>query len=113
MQLWQRMCEHHGLTHIVDFTPGSAALAVAASGAMQYEGIATSEEHQKWMDSVLDRCIMYMVGQDKNVAAKLGGDADFTAKVEKFFAGTMQEARRFLEPTDEDKDSSDSSGEEA
>ena len=112
LQLWQRMCEHHGLTHIVDFTPGSAALAVAASGAMQYEGIAISEEHQKWMDSVLDRCIMYMVGQDKNVAAKLGGDADFTAKVEKFFAGTMQEARRFLEPTDEDNDSSDSSGEE-
>ena len=44
MPLWQRVCEHHKVTHIVDFTPGSAALAIAASGAMQYEGIAVNEE---------------------------------------------------------------------
>jgi len=113
LPLWQRMCEHHNLTHVVDFTPGSAALAVAASGAMQYEGIAANEEHQKWMDSILDRCTMYMVGQDKKVAANLGGDAELTAKVEQFFAGTMQEARRLMEPIDEAQACSDSSGEEA
>ena len=56
---------------------------------------------------------MYMVGQDKKVAENLGGDAEFTAKVEKFFAGTMQEARRFMEPTDEEQPCSDSSDEEA
>ena len=35
LNLWQRILEHHNVTHIVDFAAGSAALAVAASGAMQ------------------------------------------------------------------------------
>ena len=113
MPLWQRMCEHHKLTHIMDFTPGSAALAVAASGAMQYEGIAANEDHQKWLDSILDRCIMYMVGKDKQIVMNLGGDAEFATKVTKFLAGSMQEARRFMEPTDETLACSDSSDEEA
>ena len=112
LNLWQRMCEHHNVTHVVDFTPGSAALAVAASGTMQYEGIAANEEHQKWMDSILDRCIMYLVGRDEKFCEKLGGDAEFTAKVTKFFAGSMQEVQRFLQPQDDDdeEDDNDSSG---
>ena len=117
LPLLQRVCEHHKVTHIADFTPGSAALAIAASGAMQYEGIAASEEHQKWMDSILDRCIMYLVGNDEKVCEKLGGDAEFTAKVTKFFAGSMQEVRRYLQPLDDDdeEDDNDSSatGEDA
>ena len=100
------------MTHIVDFSPGSAALAVAASGAMQYEGVAANEEHQKWLDSILDRCVMYMVGKDKDVATKLGGDAEFITKVEKYFAGTMMEARRFLEPIEGDNACVESSEEE-
>ena len=113
LPLWERMCEHHNLTHVVDFTPGSAALAVAASGAVQYEGIAANEEHQRWMDSILDRCIMYMVGQDEKFCENLGGDAEFTEKVNKFFAGTVQEAKRYMEPVDEPEDGSDSSDDEA
>eukprot|EP00959_Pyramimonas_sp_CCMP1952_P235736 4926292-Pyramimonas_sp.AAC.1 len=34
LHLWQRLCEHHHITHIVDFSAGSAALAIAAAGAM-------------------------------------------------------------------------------
>ena len=113
LPLWQRICEHHSLTHVVDFTPGSAALAVAASGAMQYEGIAANLEHQAWMDSILDRCIMYMVGQDEKFCANLGGDAEFAAKVNKFFAGSMQEVRRYMEPVDEPSACSDTSDEDA
>ena len=113
MPLWQRICEHHKLTHVVDFTPGSAALAIAASGAMQYDGIAANEEHQKWMDSILDRCIMYMVGRDEKFCENLGGDAEFTAKVNKFFAGAMQEAQRYLEPLDEPTAVEDSSHDDA
>ena len=56
---------------------------------------------------------MYMVGQDKKVAENLGGDAEFTAKVKKLFAGTMQEARRFMEPIEEDKACSETSDENA
>ena len=110
--LWSRMCEHHNLTHLVDFTPGSAALAVAVAGAMQYEGIAADEEHHQWMDSILDRCIMYMVGRDKKLCTSLGGDAEFAEKVSKFFANTMQEARRYLEPLDEAQACSDASSDD-
>ena len=111
MPLWQRLCGHHSVTHVVDFTPGSAALAIAASGAMQYEGIAAEDEHQKWMDSILDRCIMYLVGQDPKVCENLGGDAEFTEKVKKFFAGSMQEAKRYMKPLDEEEDEEESDGE--
>ena len=97
----------------MDFTPGSAALAIAASGAMQYEGIAATEEHASWMDSLLDRCIMYLVGKDEKVCEKLGGDAELTAKVTKFFAGSMQEVQRYLEPLDESAIDSESSGDVA
>ena len=37
MALWQRILEHHNVTHVIDFTPGSGALATAASGAAHYE----------------------------------------------------------------------------
>ena len=40
ISFWLNIMEHHKVTHIVDFTPGSGALAIAASGAMEYEGIA-------------------------------------------------------------------------
>ena len=35
LNLWQRICEHFGVTHIVDWTPGSAGLAIGATGAME------------------------------------------------------------------------------
>ena len=112
--LWQRVCEHHKVTHIVDFTPGTGGLAIAASGAMQYEGMAATEEHAAWMDSLLDRCVMYLVGKDEKVCEKLGADAELTAKVTKFFAGSSQEVQRYLEPVDnedeEEADDSDTDG---
>ena len=74
---------------------------------MQYEGIAVNEEQQKWLDSILDRCIMYLVGQDQKVCENLGGDAEFTAKVHKLFAGSMQEVKRCLEPADDDDEEDD------
>ncbi|CAK0819347.1 unnamed protein product [Prorocentrum cordatum] len=98
LHLWQRLCEHHHITHIVDFSAGSAALAIAAAGAMEYEGVAANEVHREWLDSTMDRCAMYLAGRDKNFAKMLGGDEAFVEKVEKYFAGTMMEARRMLEP---------------
>ena len=50
------------VTHIVDFSPGSGALALAASGALEYDGICVNDMHRDWLDSTLDRCLMYMVG---------------------------------------------------
>ena len=98
LTLWQRICEHHSVAHIVDFAPGSAALAIAAADAMVYEGVAANDVHREWLDSTLDRCAMYMAGQKKWFAQGLGGDQDFIEKVQKYFAGTMMEARRLLEP---------------
>ena len=98
LSLWQRICEHNGVTHIVDFAAGSGALAIAAAGTIEYQGIAANEAHQQWLDSTLDRCIMYLAGKDKELAKKLGGDDAFMEKVEKYFGGTMLDARRLLEP---------------
>jgi len=87
LMLWQRICEHHSITHIVDFTAGSAALAIAASGAMQYEGVAANSIHCDWLDSTVDRCALYLAAQDKEFAKGLGGDDDFAEKIEKYFGG--------------------------
>ena len=104
ISFWQTIMEHHKVTHIVDFTPGSGALAVAASGAMEYEGIAGNDAHRDWLDSIVDRCVMYKAGHDEGYAEQLGGDEGFVEKASKYFGGTMMEARRLLEPVAEDGD---------
>ena len=98
LPIWQRICEHHGVTHIVDFAAGSGALAIAAAGAIEYDGIAANEAHCQWLNSTLDRCVMYLAGKEKEFAKRLGGDDAFMAKVEKFFGGVVLDARRLLEP---------------
>ena len=115
ISFWQTIMEHHGVTHIVDFTPGSGALAVAASGAMRYEGIAANDAHRDWLDSIVDRCIMYKVGHEDGYAEQLGGDEWFVEKASEFFGGTMMEARRLLEPDvgeggDDENDGDDGDG---
>ena len=94
--LWQRILEHHGVTHVVDFSPGSAGLAIAAVGTCVYEGVAANEVHREWLDSTVDRCVMYMVGSDQEYAKGLGGDDEFAEKAHSYFAGTMLEARRLM-----------------
>ena len=116
LSLLQRICEHHQDTHIVDVAAGSGALAIAAAGSLQYEGVAANEAHRDWLDSTLDLCINYKAGKDKEFSKKLGGDEAFCAKVSKYFSGTMMEARRWLEPPqdneEEDAASSDGAGSE-
>ena len=104
--------EHHDVTHIVDFTPGSGALAVAASGAVEYEGIAANEAHRDWLDSVVDRCVMYKAGHETGYAEQLGGDAEFVEKASKYFGGTMMEARRLLMPIAECREDDEGDGDE-
>ena len=65
------------------------------------------------MDSILDRCIMYMVGQDEKPCEELGGDAEFMAKVSKFFAGSMQEVQRYLEPLHDEKEEEEGDDDES
>ena len=113
ISFWQKIMEHHDVTHIVDFTPGSGALAVAASGAMEYEGIACNDAHRDWLYSIVDRCVMYKAGHDEGYAEQLGGDEGFVEKASKYFGGTMMEARRLLEPVDEDDDDEEKEDEAA
>ena len=105
ISFWQTMMEHLDVTHIVDFTPGSGALAVAASGAMTYEGIAVNDAHRDWLDSIVDKCVMYKAGHNQGYAEKLGGDDGFVAKASMYFSGAMMEARRWLErvPAEDDE----------
>ena len=114
ISMWQEIMEHHKVTHIVDFTPGSGALAVAAaSGAMEYEGAAANNEHRDWLDSIVDRCVMYKAGHEDGFAEHLcGGDAEFVDKAAKYFSGTMLEAKRLLMPLGEEEDGDDEGEEE-
>ena len=80
---------------------------------MQYEGIAVNEEQQKWLDSILDRCIMYLVGKDEKYVESLGGDAEFAARVKKFFAGSMQEVQRYLQPLHDEKEEEEGDDDES
>ena len=72
LNLWQRICEHHGLTHIVELSPGSAGLAIAVAGAMEHEGVAADEIHCSWIDSTLDLVVKYLAIKDKLFANKSG-----------------------------------------
>ncbi|CAK0901483.1 unnamed protein product, partial [Prorocentrum cordatum] len=85
ISLWQTIMEHQKVTRIVDFTPGSGALAVAASGAMECEGVASNDAHRDWLDSIVDRCAMCKAGHEDGRAQQLGGDAEFAKKASKFF----------------------------
>ena len=114
LNLWQRICEHHGVTHIVDFSPGSAGLATTVTGEMDYEGVATNDLHCSWLDSTLDLVVKYLAGTDKEFAKKLGADDEFVEQVMQYFAGTFTEAKRYLEPeeqSDEDDDENKDDGE--
>ncbi|CAK0884263.1 unnamed protein product, partial [Prorocentrum cordatum] len=87
LSLWQTLVEHHKVTHVVDFAPGSGALAVAASGAIEYEGIAANDAHRGWLDSTVDRRAMHRAGHDEGNAEQLGGDAVCVEKASKYFSG--------------------------
>ncbi|CAK0868505.1 unnamed protein product [Prorocentrum cordatum] len=98
LSLWQTLVEHHKVTRVADFTPGSGALAVAASGAMECDGIAANDARRDWLDSVVGRRAMHKAGHDEGCAEQLGGDAEFVEKASKYFSGTMMEAKRLLMP---------------
>ena len=108
LALWQRFLEHHHVTHVIDFTPGSGALATAASGAAHYEGIAATETHAGWLDSIVDRCVSYQVGKredcnGKKFLEKVGADDEqLLAAIEQYMSGFAMDARRYLEPIDGD-----------
>ena len=110
MQLWQHLLDHLGITHIVDFTPGSGALAIAASGAgIKYEGIAGNTEHKDWLDQILDRAAFYLCDTKEGRAglganAIFGNEADIGDKMKHFFHPILMEAKRFMEPRDKDDD---------
>ena len=115
LNLWQRICEHHGVTHIVDFSPGSAGLATAVAGTMDYEGVATNDMHCSWLDSTLDLVVKYLAATNQVFAKHLGCDDDFVEKVVQYVAGTLMEARRYLEPevhSDEDNEGDGESSED-
>ena len=82
---------------------------------MEYEGVATSPEHCSWLDSTLDLVVKYLASTDKEFAKKLGANDEFGEKVAQYFAGTLMEARRYVEPevhSDEDDEDDDESSED-
>ena len=102
LNLLQQLLEHFGVTHVVDFAAGSAAMPIgAAAGACEYEGVAANGQHCDWLDATLDKCVTYMAGQDEKFTKSLGVvDEDVTAQIANYFGGPLMEARRIMEPTD-------------
>ena len=98
IEFLEEFFKHLGATHIVDLTAGSGALAVAAVGAkIKYVGFASSDTHQQWLDSVLDRASLYMCSKENRCAA-FGADKTLCDEVKAHFAGAIMEASRFMEP---------------
>ena len=87
IHFWQQIMDHFGVTHVVDFSPGSGALAIAASGAVEYEGVATSDAHRDWLDGILDRCSLYMGTKNDGYLEAIGADAAIIEKVKHYFQG--------------------------
>ena len=50
------------------------------------------------MPQVKHLVVKYLASTDKEFAQKLGADDGFGEKVVHYFAGTLMEARRYLEP---------------
>ena len=101
LNLLQRLFEHFGVTRVVDFAAGSAAMAIAAAGAQDYEGIAANGEHRDWLDATLDKCVTCRAGKDAHFTKSLGvDDEEVTARIAKYVGGTMMEARRIMAPPD-------------
>ena len=101
---------HLSVTHIVDFTPGSGALAIAASGAgLKYEGIAGNTEHKEWLDQILDRAVFYLCDTKEGRAGFgadtiLGKEEEIGDKMKHFFHPILMEAKRFMKPRDTNDD---------
>ena len=113
LNLLQRLFEHFGVTHVVDFAAGSAAMAIAAAGAQDYEGIAANGVHRDWLDATLDKCVLYMAGKDQKFTQSLGvADDEVTAKIAKYFGGTMMEARRIMAPPDAEEEAEGASSDD-
>ena len=87
IQFWQQIIDHCGVTHVVDFSPGSGALAIAASGAVEYGGVATSDGHRDWLDGILDRCSLYMGAKNEAYLEAIGADAAIMEKFKHYFQG--------------------------
>ncbi len=54
LSLLQRLFEPFGVTHVVDFAVGSTAMAIAAAGVQDYEGIAANDVHRDRLDAALE-----------------------------------------------------------
>ena len=115
LALWQNLLEHLGITHIVDFTPGSGGLAIVAAGAAKYDGLAAGAKHKEWLDTVVDQCIAYKVARDKTYGEVVLGDRfkSFSALPANYFSGTILQARRMLEPIDDQDDAGSDTDEES
>ncbi|CAK0853209.1 unnamed protein product [Prorocentrum cordatum] len=110
LSLWQALVENHKAPHVVDFTPGSGALAVAAPGAIECEGIAANDARRDWLDSIVHRCAMHKAGHEEEYAEQLGGDAEFAEKASKYFSGAMMEAKRLWMPAAGDGEDEEEGG---
>ena len=111
--LFERIFQHVGATHVVDFTPGSGACAVAATGAgIRYDGIAANQDHALWLDGILDRIVFHLCSESNEARASLEFEDEASDNVKRYFGGLVMEGKRYMEPGEEEGDAASETGEE-
>ena len=113
MAVFERFFQHLGATHVVDFTPGSGACAVAAVGAgIRYDGIAANQDHASWLDNIVDRIVFHLCSESKQARENLEFENEASENVKKYFGGLMMEGKRHMEAGEEEEDAASETGEE-
>ena len=111
--LFEQIFRHIGATHVVDFTPGSGACAIAAIGAgIRYDGIAANSDHASWLDGILDRIVFHLCSESKEARENLEFDDDACENVKRYFGGLVMEGKQHMEPEEEDGDAASETDED-
>ena len=92
MSFWTTLFKDHGVTDVLDMTPGSCAAATGAYYAgVNYDGICLNQSHRRWCDAIMDRCMFAVVADGGNDA-----EDEFIKKVAHFFRPQVEEGMRML-----------------
>ena len=98
IQFYAGVFRDFGVTDVFDLSSGQGGAAVGAYYAnVNYEGVCINEQHETWLNRLLDRAVAGVLSEQEGKKGDKGDD-DFTRKIKQYFSGTVSEARRLLRP---------------
>jgi len=96
ISFWSTVYQDLGVTHVFDC--GSVGTGSAAIGALyagvRYDGLCVNDAHRVWLERLMDRATACVMSEDaESEESKTVGK-----NIQRHFAGTVAEARRYLRP---------------